>query len=254
MQRPQCQQPVPGAHGHQGEVGGSAFLAALQGAPTHIYTADGIKQELIQIPQLSSSTSSPDTSPSPGQTLTNSHCQPHFGPPGGQPGLPAHGQGLMGEVQGMHSPVGQGLVKMITGSPNSSPSTAGTPNALSPHNHKQNGPRFHYDTAPHTAAGSLTSGVADLHLSPSGNKVPPLIREFQLSMPDDKEWQSQLFGLLNNQTYNQCEVDLFELMCKVIDQSLFAQVDWARNSIFFKDLKVSVSDNPYILGLAFLLL
>jgi nuclear receptor subfamily 5 group A protein 3 len=33
-------------------------------------------------------------------------------------------------------------------------------------------------------------------------------------------------------------VDLFELMCKVIDQSLFAQVDWARNSIFFKDLKV----------------
>jgi nuclear receptor subfamily 5 group A protein 3 len=27
-------------------------------------------------------------------------------------------------------------------------------------------------------------------------------------------------------------------MCKVIDQSLFAQVDWARNSIFFKELKV----------------
>ena len=69
-------------------------------------------------------------------------------------------------------------------------------------------------------------------------KVPHVMRELQMTAPDDKEWQSQLFGLLNNQTYNQCEVDLFELMCKVIDQSLFAQVDWARNSIFFKDLKV----------------
>lgn len=52
-------------------------------------------------------------------------------------------------------------------------------------------------------------------------------------------WQSQLFDLLNNHTYNQCEVDLFELMCSVIERSLFAQVDWARNSVFFRDLKVS---------------
>ena len=69
-------------------------------------------------------------------------------------------------------------------------------------------------------------------------KIPMIIRELTLTAPEDKEWQSQLFGLLQSQTYNQCEVDLFELMCKVIDQSLFAQVDWARNSIFFKDLKV----------------
>jgi len=59
-----------------------------------------------------------------------------------------------------------------------------------------------------------------------------------MAMPEDREWQGQLFGLLQSQTYNQCEVDIFELMCKVIDQSLFAQVDWARNSVFFKDLKV----------------
>lgn len=59
-------------------------------------------------------------------------------------------------------------------------------------------------------------------------------------MQDDKTWQSQLFDLLNNHTYNQCEVDLFELMCSVIERALFAQVDWARNSIFFRDLKVSV--------------
>lgn len=33
-------------------------------------------------------------------------------------------------------------------------------------------------------------------------------------------------------------MDLFELLCKVLDQNLFTQVDWARNSYYFKDLKV----------------
>ena len=70
------------------------------------------------------------------------------------------------------------------------------------------------------------------------NKVIPLIRDF-VSMVDDREWLNSLYTLLQNQTYNQCEVDLFELMCKVLDQNLFSQVDWARNSVFFKDLKVS---------------
>lgn len=68
-------------------------------------------------------------------------------------------------------------------------------------------------------------------------KTSPMIRDFVQSV-DDREWQTSLFGLLQNQTYNQCEVDLFELMCKVLDQNLFSQVDWARNSVFFKDLKV----------------
>ena len=35
-------------------------------------------------------------------------------------------------------------------------------------------------------------------------------------------------------------MDLFELMCKVLDQNLFAQVDWARNSFYFKELKVGL--------------
>ena len=47
--------------------------------------------------------------------------------------------------------------------------------------------------------------------------------------------------MLQNQTFNQVEVDLFELMCKVLDQNLFAQVDWARNSYYFKELKVGSS-------------
>jgi len=238
----QCQQPAI-TMGHQNDVGPSQFLAALHGNPgTHVYTiSDGIKQELIQIPQLSSSTSSPDSSPSPGQTqLTNSHHnhahgQPHFGPHGGQLSLPPPGppgQGPPGAPGSLHSPAGGELVKWVSASPSASPSTAQTQNALSP---KNSSGHFHYEGAPSTATGS---GGAGLQLGGGNGKVPALIREFQVSAPDDKEWQSQLFGLLQNQTYNQCEVDLFELMCKVIDQSLFAQVDWARNSIFFKDLKV----------------
>jgi hypothetical protein len=41
----------------------------------------------------------------------------------------------------------------------------------------------------------------------------------------------------------QVEVDLFELLCKVLDQNLFAQVDWARNSYYFKELKVRTKNN-----------
>ena len=34
------------------------------------------------------------------------------------------------------------------------------------------------------------------------------------------------------------EVDLFELLCKVLDHNLFAQVDWARKSYYFNKLRV----------------
>ena len=91
------------------------------------------------------------------------------------------------------------------------------------------------------AGGSSGSG------SGSGNsgKVPPLIREF-LSSLDDKEWQNELYKLLQNQSFNQVEVDLFELLCKVLDHNLFAQVDWARNSYYFKELKVGRLSDYYL--------
>ena len=62
-----------------------------------------------------------------------------------------------------------------------------------------------------------------------------------MTIPLFQEWQSSLYSLLQNQTFNQVEVDLFELMCKVLDQNLFAQVDWARNSYYFKELKVGTN-------------
>lgn len=68
-----------------------------------------------------------------------------------------------------------------------------------------------------------SSGQTSTGSSGVGSKMPPLIRDLLTSL-DDKEWQHSLFNLLQNQTYNQCEVDLFELLCKVLDQNLFAQV------------------------------
>ncbi|RWS17080.1 nuclear hormone receptor FTZ-F1-like protein [Dinothrombium tinctorium] len=226
-----------------GEAGGSSpFVVAtinnvgnVGTQATTIYTADGIKQELIQIPQLSSSTSSPDSSPSPGQTtLTTTHPSQHFQTTTTSGGHPS-GHQLPGTLTGINVNH-QEMVKWVpVSSPSAAPSSRLSLKTPGPGIHLQytdNGqpsPVFGPSAGP---ALPLTSGAS------GSGKIPEIIRELQMTAPDDKEWQSQLFGLLQNQTYNQCEVDLFELMCKVIDQSLFAQVDWARNSIFFKDLKV----------------
>lgn len=183
--RAQCQGAPPG--NEVAPVGPPPFPPPPLASPSLAYPgADHIKQELIQIPQLSSSTSSPDSSPSP-------LCLP----------TPHYALSLEAQKASTWAPAALQM----------GPSAAASPKPQPP--------------PPPQHQGFDKGGV------------PMLIREFQMSMPDDKEWQSQLFGLLQNQTYNQCEVDTFELMCKVIDQSLFAQVDWARNSVFFKDLKVS---------------
>lgn len=72
----------------------------------------------------------------------------------------------------------------------------------------------------------------------NSGKMPSIIRDF-LSSLDDEEWKNELYKLLQGQSFNQVEVDLFELLCKVLDQNLFAQVDWARNSFYFRELEVS---------------
>ncbi|XP_015908511.1 nuclear hormone receptor FTZ-F1 [Parasteatoda tepidariorum] len=184
-----------------------------------VYDPHHIKQELIQIPQLSSSTSSPDSSPSPLCTSaqTNSTMAAHFALAGGPPVLSTVPEPMKSWPSSTRAP--------------SPPHPTGSNGGASSGSPK---PPYHYgDVSPVPLTVRSPSPI----LIGSG-KIPHLIKDFQTSMPDDKDWQSQLFGLLQNQTYNQCEVDLFELMCKVIDQSLFAQVDWARNSVFFKELKV----------------
>lgn len=174
----QRQMAVQTLRGSLGEGG----LVLGFGSP---YASVPVKQE-IQIPQVSSLTSSPDSSPGPALLAA---------PPAAPPAPPA---------------------------PLADKWAARSPHSASPD-------AFAFDAA------STTTAEAASTTEPL--RVSPMIREFVQSI-DDREWQNSLFGLLQSQTYNQCEVDLFELMCKVLDQNLFSQVDWARNTVFFKDLKV----------------
>lgn len=180
-----------------------------------------IKQE-IQIPQVSSLTSSPDSSPSPiavalGQASASaSSGVSATGPPGLQLAAP-------------------------TTAASSTPASAATNLAASSEHKLWGGGTTGGGTgggAGGTPSRDLLDGLMGA-ASPTTatSKMTPMMRDLVQSV-DDREWQNSLFGLLQNQTYNQCEVDLFELMCKVLDQNLFSQVDWARNSVFFKDLKV----------------
>lgn len=183
-----------------------------------------IKQE-IQIPQVSSLTSSPDSSPSPiavalGQAANLNSLAAATGNNNSQ-------QSALQIVA--TGPTGNGPTNA-----NNSTSSAG--NGLSLSDHKMWGTPNSTTPSPHSI--SPKTFQFEGNSSSNTNKVSPLIRDF-ISGLDDREWQNSLFSLLQNQTYNQCEVDLFELMCKVLDQNLFSQVDWARNSVFFKDLKVS---------------
>ena len=166
------------------------------------------KQELIQIPHLSSSTSSPDSSPQPGfnnptQTVMN------------YTGNTKNNTDGMSSTDSMW---GGGGGTATSNSSSVTPTTP-TPGAAANNNNNNN------NNTNNNNQGAVV-------------KMPPLIRDLCAAL-DDGEWQHSVFTLLQSQTYNQCEVDLFELTCKVLDQNLFAQVDWARNSIYFKDLRVS---------------
>nr|XP_029734981.1 nuclear hormone receptor FTZ-F1-like isoform X1 [Aedes albopictus]XP_029734982.1 nuclear hormone receptor FTZ-F1-like isoform X1 [Aedes albopictus]XP_029734983.1 nuclear hormone receptor FTZ-F1-like isoform X1 [Aedes albopictus] len=219
-----------------GQLGSDGTSAQLQGIDYHQpYSNMHIKQE-IQIPQVSSLTSSPDSSPSPiaialGQvnpqtTISLSSGVGGNGSSGGGSGGGGGSNNSSGAGTGGSNSTSTAIQNQLSESKlwMSANSTTASPHSLSP------------------KAFSFDSGTNPTSTADSGNpadtlRVSPMIRDFVQSI-DDREWQTSLFSLLQSQSYNQCEVDLFELMCKVLDQNLFSQVDWARNTIFFKDLKV----------------
>jgi len=171
-----------------------------------------IKQE-IQIREVSSLTSSPDSSPSPGHmnNLNMLGAGQNFG---GQ-------QKLSWNMNQHEFPMSPPMMNKEFYPMSSACSSGSSGGGAS------NG----------GGGGLISPGTAVSAPAPAPVKVPPPIREFLKSL-DDQEWQTSLYSLLQSQTFNQVEVDLFELLCKVLDQNLFAQVDWARNSCFFKELKV----------------
>lgn len=73
--------------------------------------------------------------------------------------------------------------------------------------------------------------------------VPQLLTDFKGNMADENEIKQKLLTFLQSD-FGQDDVlnqpqKLLMMICKLSDQLLFLMVEWARTSIFFKELKVS---------------
>ena len=76
------------------------------------------------------------------------------------------------------------------------------------------------------------------------NCKPSLKIQEWIKSLDDAEWQNGFNDLLLDQTEE--EVDLFELMCQVLDHGIFVH-GMARKGFYFKELKFEVDDQTRLL-------
>lgn len=96
-------------------------------------------------------------------------------------------------------------------------------------------------SSPGSAAGVYINSDELYSSSLQGPGLPPLVMEFLRCDPDELQLQNKSTArLLQEQTgWNQHgNPNTFSLMCLLADQMLFFMVEWARTSIFFKQLKV----------------
>jgi nuclear receptor subfamily 5 group A protein 3 len=210
----------------------SAASGVLQGGPCGTNSPPlHIKQE-IQIPQVTSMTSSPDSSPSPNQLNPSQTVNSCSGA-----GSAANIAAVLASVGGAQAGgINNGQAGQIIAQ-QTDPNTGGIWQITTQNQAK--GIQFEGNNcgAGGTAASTTATTTTNNAGSGGNGKMPAILREFVSSL-DDKVWQTELYKLLQSQSFNQVEVDLFELLCKVLDHNLFAQVDWARNSYYFKELKV----------------
>ncbi|XP_034058625.1 nuclear receptor subfamily 5 group A member 2-like [Gymnodraco acuticeps] len=73
--------------------------------------------------------------------------------------------------------------------------------------------------------------------SPPAPSMPQLVMEFLRCDPDELQLQSKISARILQEEENGTP-NTFSLMCVMADQTLFSIVEWARTSIFFKQLKV----------------
>ncbi|XP_056289101.1 steroidogenic factor 1-like [Pseudoliparis swirei] len=77
--------------------------------------------------------------------------------------------------------------------------------------------------------------VQSSSLSPPG--MPPLVVEFVRCDPDELQLQNRIAARLLQENHG--EPSSLSLMCHMADQTLVSVVDWARSSIFFRQLTVN---------------
>lgn len=95
--------------------------------------------------------------------------------------------------------------------------------------------------SPGCAAGIGSDELCSRLFSTQGPRMPQLVMEFLRCDSDELQLQNKITArLLQEQTgwERQGNPSTFSLMCLMADQTLFSIVEWARTSIFFKQLKV----------------
>ncbi|XP_068430038.1 steroidogenic factor 1-like [Clinocottus analis] len=93
-----------------------------------------------------------------------------------------------------------------------------------------------------SAAGIHSDQLYSSPLSPRGPRMPQLVMEFVRCDPDELQLQNTVAARLLQEHAGwekHRNPSTFRLMCLVADQTLFSIVEWARSSIFFKQLKVN---------------
>uniref|UniRef100_G3T2J8 Nuclear receptor subfamily 5 group A member 2 n=1 Tax=Loxodonta africana TaxID=9785 RepID=G3T2J8_LOXAF len=96
---------------------------------------------------------------------------------------------------------------------------------------------------PYTSSPESLMGYSymDGYQTSSPASIPHLILELLKCEPDEPQVQAKIMAYLQQEQANRSKhekLSTFGLMCKMADQTLFSIVEWARSSIFFRELKV----------------
>ncbi|TDH08667.1 hypothetical protein EPR50_G00100170 [Perca flavescens] len=96
---------------------------------------------------------------------------------------------------------------------------------------------------PYTSSPESIMGYAyvDAYQTGSPPSFPHLIVELLKCEPDEPQVQAKIMAYLQQEQASRGKhekLNTFGLMCKMADQTLFSIVEWARSSIFFRELKV----------------
>ncbi|XP_020042426.1 nuclear receptor subfamily 5 group A member 2 isoform X1 [Castor canadensis] len=96
---------------------------------------------------------------------------------------------------------------------------------------------------PYTSSPESLMGYSymDSYQTSSPASIPHLILELLKCEPDEPQVQAKIMAYLQQEQANRSKhekLSTFGLMCKMADQTLFSIVEWARSSVFFRELKV----------------
>ncbi|KAG9338402.1 hypothetical protein JZ751_025806 [Albula glossodonta] len=100
-----------------------------------------------------------------------------------------------------------------------------------------------YTSSPESLLGY---SYADAYQGSSPPGFPHLIMELLKCEPDEPQVQGKILAYLQQEQASRGKhekLNTFGLMCKMADQTLFSIVEWARSSLFFRELKVRGSDS-----------